>query len=539
MKHSSWQQRTAFLLFLLTLASFFAFFGYMFAKEQITVFYLEQTHNYTTLTDVERTLQQDDTAPAGVVKVYRGMLDSELSQESCLCFNIAHHNIEVYFDDVLVYRLTGDEHNLIGKNVSSNWCSVHVGQAHAGKDVTIVLTPLFEAAISKEPEFLLGSHYAIAMDVLLGELPLLILSSLCIPLGLFVVAVSLYFSFRLKSGNGGIIYLGFFSIVIGLWKITDLESLPLLFPDSAMAFGYISVGSLFLTGLCLLMHFLTLFEKNKQGFLLFLSCCGSLVCLYALASQVFGGTEIRQNLIFSHTLLIVAITSIPLAAAINKIFYKSWGIRQSWRLLTLLFAGIGLDLILFYRNNANGLMSFSIMGFIVYMLVVFLRSVQDSTRKAYTDTSTGLENRTRWNELMYSNVALPEPFAIVVIDLNGLKHVNDTLGHDAGDRMIYELSSILRNTLPRNSVICRWGGDEFAVLLTDLTRENLDKHVSDLFASSAAYNADHPELPIFFAVGTALSVEHPDISRSELFALADEDMYRNKQRWYSEKKHLK
>ena len=111
----------------------------------------------------------------------------------------------------------------------------------------------------------------------------------------------------------------------------------------------------------------------------------------------------------SHALLIAAVLSIPLAALINRLVHKSWGVSRSWRLLGLLFAGIAVDLVFYYRNNGNGLMSSSIIGFIIYLLVVFLRSVQESTRKAYTDSRTGLENRTRWNELMNSETAIPEP----------------------------------------------------------------------------------------------------------------------------------
>lgn len=535
MKNTTWQERTVVLLFSLTLLLFTVFFGYLFTTGQVSVFHLEQTHSYAALTDLEKTIRCDDTAPAGLVKEYRGRLAPELSRESCLCFNIAHHSIEVYFDDVLVYSLSGTPDSPIIRNVSSNWCSVHVGQDHAGKQVTVLLTPLFEAAVGKEPQFLLGSHYAIAMDVVEGELPLLILSTLCILLGLFVTAVSLYFSFLLRSGNGGIIYLGCFSVALGLWKLLDLRSIPLLYPEFSMASGYLSVGCLFLTGLSLLMYFRTLFVRERQGILLFLCSSGSLVCLYVLAMQVFGGTEIRQNLVFSHLLLIAAVLSIPLAAILNRILYKTWGITRSWRLLALLFVGIAADLLLYYRNNGNGLLSFSIMGFIIYVLVVFLRSIQESTRKAYTDSRTGLENRTRWNELMNSDTPLPEPYAVLVVDLNGLKRINDTLGHEAGDRVIFQLSSILRNTLPRSSVICRWGGDEFAVLLTGLTREKLDRHLRALLSAKDAYNADHPELPIHFAVGAALSAEHPGISRNELFRLADEDMYRAKELWYAQK----
>lgn len=533
MKHSTWQNRTSVLLYALTLILFFTFGGYMFIGERVSVFRLEQTHHYSTLTDFESELRYDAAAPAGVVKVYQGVLDSELSQESCLCFNIAHHNVEVFFDDVLMYRLTGAEGNRIGKNLSSNWCSVHVGQAHAGKTVTVVLTPLFEAALSKEPQFLLGSHYAIAMDVLAGELPLLILSALCVLLGLSVVAVSLYFTFFLKIRNGGILYLGFFSCSMGLWKITDLRCMPLLFPEHSMAFGYISVASLFLAGLCLLMYFRTFFIKQNQRFLLLLSSVGSLVCLYVLGLQVFGISEIRQNLVFSHGLLIAAVVSIPLAALFNRIVHKSWGVRRSWWLLLLMIVGVALDLLFYYRNNKNGLMSFSIMGFIVYTSIVFLKNIQESTRMAHTDSRTGLENRTRWNELMNGDIALTEPYGILVIDLNGLKQANDTLGHDAGDQMIFQLSSILRNALPPHSVICRWGGDEFAILLTGVNRSQLDQQINSLLSATETYNADHPELPIHFAVGAALSAEHPGTSRTDLFRLADEDMYRNKQEWYT------
>ena len=173
------------------------------------------------------------------------------------------------------------------------------------------------------------------------------------------------------------------------------------------------------------------------------------------------------------------------------------------------------------------------MGLIVYTLIIFLMSVQDSTRKAYTDGKTGLVNRARWIELMSKDVSDSKPCAILMIDMNGLKQVNDTFGHDAGDQMILRLSNILRKTLPHTSVICRWGGDEFTVLLTDVNRKRLDLKIQNIFAEKEKYNAENPDLPIHFAIGTALSTEHPGCSRLKLFHLADEEMYRNKKEWYS------
>ena len=102
--------------------------------------------------------------------------------------------------------------------------------------------------------------------------------------------------------------------------------------------------------------------------------------------------------------------------------------------------------------------------------------------------------------------------------------------------MIFQLSCILRNTLPRASVICRWGGDEFAVLLSDVDRPKLDRHIAELITAGKKYNTDHPELPLHFSLGAALSTEHPDLSRSELFRLADEEMYHSKAAWYADRK---
>lgn len=533
------QPRPAGILYSVIVVLFLLFLLYVGASEGTTVYRADQAREYGPITDVQAGVVPDDTAPAGIRKIYQWPLTSEHTNGNSILFNIAYHEIEVYFGDLLVYSFTVSEGNRIGGNVGDHWCFVNPGPECTGQTATVVLTPLFENAMSKEPEFLFGSHSAFITDVVAGELPLILLSALCVFLGVILLFVSAYFRFGQNVETTDITYLGLFSVSLGLWKITDLYSAALLFPEHSMVIGYICICSLLLCGLDLMMYFSTFFEKQMDRLLLLLSFVGSLVCLHVLAMQVFGVAEIRQNLIYSHILLIAAIVSLPLAAGINRLMHKKTGLRHSWRPLLLLFVGIGLDLTRYYINNGNGLLSFSILSFIVYALIVFLKRIQESTHKAYTDSWTGLENRARWNELMDSGTPLPEPYAIVNIDLNGLKRVNDTLGHAAGDRMIYTLSSILRSTLPRSSVICRWGGDEFAVLLPNIDRIQLDQQIQRLWSAADSYNKENPELPVHFALGAALSAEHPGLSRTELFHLADEEMYRNKQHWYTEKNLMK
>lgn len=516
-------------LFFLTVALFAVFFIYMNAAERVSVTQAEPPRSYSVISS-EVTLVNDETAPVGVRKVYE-----IAAQDGTLCFNIAHHEIRVWLDGEPIYTLVGAESNRVAKNVSSNWCYLDFDREDVGKTITVELTPLFSDAMGKNPEFWMGDHFAMASGLVRQELVSMMLSALCILLGLFVLGVYIYFRFFTRTKTAATSYLGIFSMALGLWKLTDLRSMTLLMPEYALALGYISVGSLFLTGVSLMLHFSTLFYEERRKLPLALSCVGSVVCLAILAMQVFGFGEIRQNLIYSHILLIAAVALVPVAALLNRIFCKEWGVRRSWRLLLLILLGISVDLLGFYRHNNTSTVSFSVVGFIVYLMVVFFGSILDSSRNAYTDSHTGLVNRTRWNEMLRGDIQLPKSYAMLVLDLNGLKRVNDTLGHEAGDLMIFRLSSILRNTLPRTSLICRWGGDEFTAVLPDVDRTKLEYWLQKLISATESYNSATPDLPIHFAIGAALSTEHPELSAEALFRFADEEMYKNKRSLYADR----
>jgi diguanylate cyclase (GGDEF)-like protein len=108
-------------------------------------------------------------------------------------------------------------------------------------------------------------------------------------------------------------------------------------------------------------------------------------------------------------------------------------------------------------------------GLLVLFLALF-RIVQGASRKlrhqALHDALTGLPNRA----LLYRRAekAVQRGCALMLIDLDRFKEVNDTLGHDHGDELLVEVSSRLRDSLRRGDTLARLGGDEFAVLLTDL-----------------------------------------------------------------------
>lgn len=519
------------ILFAFVTALFLLFFLYVHHHERIDIYQSRQSRSYEAIETY--TLEQitDATAPAGVRNVYRWTQQIQTENDTCLTILTSHQSVQVYFGDELVYSMEPSKENRIASSPGTYWNTIPLYPSDNGTEITVIVTPLFSSVIDYGAQFWCGSQFSTLFGQLSQEIPQLLTASMCMVLGAFIILVQLYFFFSTHTRAWDMFFLGSFAILLGLWRLTYGNSITILFPDSPMTLGYINISALFLVSMPMAM-FSGAFAKNNK-LLLITSCAGSFVSVLVLLLQVLGIMELREMLTVSHIMLV---------ATICVVFVDMWRQRKQEKQkqhgkspFVLIGIGIMLDIISFALDETSSEVMFTLLAFILYALFVFISHATNISRSAYTDTRTGLANRLRWNELMRDDVQIPEPFGILVMDLNGLKRVNDTLGHEAGDRMIFHFANILRNTLPGSSVICRWGGDEFSVLLTGISRSQLDSHIQALIRSTEEYNTANSELPIHFAIGAALSAEHPGIARTELFRLADEEMYRNKQLWYTQK----
>ena len=93
-----------------------------------------------------------------------------------------------------------------------------------------------------------------------------------------------------------------------------------------------------------------------------------------------------------------------------------------------------------------------------------------------TDKLTGLLNKAAIEEQIKAQLAQPHSRgALVIIDLDDFKHINDTYGHIFGDRVLHQVATCIRDIMPEGSLCGRFGGDEFLLLLPDITKEELSK----------------------------------------------------------------
>ena len=100
--------------------------------------------------------------------------------------------------------------------------------------------------------------------------------------------------------------------------------------------------------------------------------------------------------------------------------------------------------------------------------------------------------------------------------------------------MIVNFANILRNSIPPTNTICRWGGDEFAVLFVNVNLEMIEQYEWKIKKAVRQYNASGAKPAQEYAVGHALSNEFPQMSRRELFQKADERMYGDKKKCHEE-----
>lgn len=151
---------------------------------------------------------------------------------------------------------------------------------------------------------------------------------------------------------------------------------------------------------------------------------------------------------------------------------------------------------------------------------------------AHEDSLVNLPNRRgfmRALERLIDQVSrYQEKASLLYVDLDGLKFINDSFGHQAGDQALIQVARLLVGGVRKSDVVARIGGDEFAILLShsdeESARETANRLV-DLIAESH-FNHGHDSLPLSVAIGAAelLAEDTPETA----MARADEEMYRRK-----------
>lgn len=190
-------------------------------------------------------------------------------------------------------------------------------------------------------------------------------------------------------------------------------------------------------------------------------------------------------------------------------------------------------------NRLEGLVIIDIVGLVAAFAVELARAVRTAAlnralqNKVYLDEATGLPNKNKCEEILGREcpVSAEAPVALCVFDLNNLHTVNNNFGHEKGDEYIRSFAHQLGRVASETCFVGRDGGDEFIAVLWDADRSAVESCLARISVSVNEYSEAHPDMPISYAVGYALSSDYDEPpTMRELFSQADKNMYIDKNR---------
>lgn len=245
-------------------------------------------------------------------------------------------------------------------------------------------------------------------------------------------------------------------------------------------------------------------------YIVYIGVSFSIIILVVIEFVLYGSAFRRQNRFSLYAILVFVITGILMQEALP------FRLRTSYLTLT-----IGAALMFIHYSE------FSFQAMDDHLTA---QQIQIDT-----DALTGVFSRNAYSRALNRlNAAerLPEDFAAFTIDINGLKEVNDTLGHEAGDELIIGAARCIEWALDGLAVCYRTGGDEF-VALGELSGDQAEMVLSRIHRETARWQGES-NARLSLSVGYALCDDYPGLSAEKLVREADLQMYAAKAAYYRE-----
>ena len=174
---------------------------------------------------------------------------------------------------------------------------------------------------------------------------------------------------------------------------------------------------------------------------------------------------------------------------------------------------------------------FLLVGYITTLLSADLQRATDHlTEISNTDELTGLKNRRAFNTTLKDEIRkasrYKRPFAILMIDADNLKPVNDEFGHEAGDKLIKMIAGVIRESVRDVDLVARYGGDEYVVLMSESNRTNAGVVAERIrkAVENTSFNESGKRIYTTVSIGIA-SFPTDTQNGEELLAIADKRLY--------------
>lgn len=514
--------------------------------------YVEMTDGWTVSSSVgKKTLTLPAALSYGadgdytIEKELTGLPDLILSP--VVGFYSNYTDFSIYLDDVLLLSFP-DETPIFTSGTGNTWHFVRLPADYVGKTLRIEIhCQLGDGVTYTLKPVLIGAKASILLQAFRSSAVTAVLAC-CLILAAFVLAV-MYYVLRRKLGlNRTTIFLALFAIFFAVYILCESSFAKMIVPNGQLLY-FLTFVFLAMIPVPLIGFFSCDFgEKFHRIPVILIVMC--FINLYTQMILHFTGiVNLRQMVPFTHgTFLVSIVTVVGCLLMTDKKKYPGARIKLLSSIPMMVGGCVDILLIDVGKPSTNNSL-WSVVGVTVFIFIqfgVFLGSYFIKYRNAvetevlmdmaYRDMLTDIGNRNAYERKLKELGASPAPedLCCMVLDINDLKYINDTYGHQIGDVAIKITGAVLDELLPSSGQAFRTGGDEFVVLMNGMTMEGMAS-LADTITAEAAARGRKVAIPLSLAVGSGRYVEK-DGNVQDFIRRVDSLMY-EKKRVMKEQRH--
>lgn len=507
-----------------------------------------EVHSNVTLEDFTFPVTQK-----GDVIIIRKRIPLECNVENpCLSLLSVHSTIELALDKKVFYTY-GLDRQKEGLLVGYGKSTVPMPEDYVGRELRVTLNVTEDNAFEGlQALSIVNANTYFENRVLEGRFGMFV-SLFLIGFGSIAMLLS-PICYWFNKSIVQVFCLAFFSFLAGVWTLCNDGLIEIIVPSIVIR-SYFEYMSLYLAPLPLTYYLSDRIEENicpkwLKRFFWGLILLEVVFAVSAIVLQLTNLVHFPKLLAFNH--LILALTVVYFCCFAFNYIRRAKKVRKSVIIGFSIVASISvIELIMFYLrkymigfkdNTYSG--SLFLIAFIIVLTLFFdymermHGAVYEAAQKkileamAYMDELTNLANRRKIEDSLIEHVNGEKTYAVVSMDMNSLKYINDTFGHEMGDLALKRIADCLVEVFTDSALIGRMGGDEFALITDELSEEALKNHFIEFELLLGAKPLEHTGVFLSCSYGYAYSYEcHSEQGDAhEIYRLADARMYEMKRK---------
>lgn len=462
-----------------------------------------------------------------------------------------YSTVEVKLDGEQIYEYGVDDY-AADRLVGCGYHYVTLPEGYEGRKLEISLGVTENHAFTSIEDILIEEDGKIITDFIFENRMILCISVFLIVFGCVLILIASFAQFYSQELRW-LLWISLFSITIGVWVSCNYDLIQ-LFSQKYDHNTLIEYTALYFAPVPIMVFFYEIGNEmnlEKRSYRI-LSICSVSFFTVTVILQIFNKIHLPEALMIFQLLLVAYIPFI-LLMVIRHIKDESCTLRMVSCAIIVLAVFSGGDLLRYnikkyifpeFMKDTISIMPIGTLLFVIILIISYCISLMDNIyikaehelllKMAYSDELTNICNRAKCEEVLQELEYDQKGYAILSLDMNNLKQINDSLGHACGDRLLKDFASILVKAFAMDGTVGRYGGDEFIVILPQTTKTRLQSRLQFMEDRMAKQNVREHDIRLSVAWGYAFDTECVGGDSEAVYELADQRMYKMKHKMKDE-----